>query len=129
MCKVSKASLLVFLFIVLLNLLSSGYGICGAIAYTSPVRNIIGAEVNTDIVMYFNVRLLESSVNEATIKVHSSLTGYHQGAISYDDIAKTVTFDPIADFNENERVTISISTVPNVFAGVRMHRAWRTLIC
>ncbi len=80
------------------------------ITSVSPYQNEVGVQASQDILIYFNTRINETTLNSSTIIVYGGMTGYHSGAISYVDFTNRATFNPDVDFAHGEVVTVSVTT-------------------
>jgi len=77
---------------------------------TIPTQNQPNVSADPDIVVYFDVELDESSLNDSTILVYGNYSGYKEGIISYNPVGYEVTFDPLIDFFPGEIVTVILTT-------------------
>ena len=77
----------------------------------SPSKNSIGVLSSTNISVEFSTDMNAATINDSTMLVMGSYTGFHNGAISYDSPSKTATFDPNIDFKTGELVTVVLTSV------------------
>jgi hypothetical protein len=80
------------------------------IVSTSPVQNELNVAVDADITVRFDIDMDELTINSSTFVVNGRSTGLIDGAISYDDVTSTATFDPTQDFADGDLVTIVLTT-------------------
>ncbi|MFH2049184.1 MAG: FG-GAP-like repeat-containing protein, partial [bacterium] len=74
-----------------------------------PVQNLLNIISSINIKAIFENDINPSTLNSSTFIVHGSQSGLHSGAISYDDITYTATFDPDVDFFPGEVVTVTLT--------------------
>ncbi|MBN2011655.1 VCBS repeat-containing protein [candidate division KSB1 bacterium] len=81
----------------------------GALVRVSPQPNATGIASNTLIQIVFASAVDNSSLNDSTVVVFASQSGYHHGLIQYDSFRKTAIFNPNADFFPGEQVTVVLT--------------------
>ena len=81
----------------------------GFIFSTSPVQNELNVPVSPNISVTFNTTMDSTTINDTTFVVNARSTGLHQGTISYNNLARTATLDPLEDFDEGEVVTVVLT--------------------
>jgi hypothetical protein len=72
---------------------------------TLPVKDQLNVPVATQISVTFDTTMDATSINPSTFIVTARSTGRHPGTISYNNLNKTATFDPLTDFKAGEMVT------------------------
>ena len=76
---------------------------------TEPAQNELNVPVSTDISVTFDVDMDEMTIDDSSFIVYATHTGFHDGAISYDNQTRTAVFDPSADFDVGEIVTVTLT--------------------
>ena len=76
----------------------------------APTQNQLNVQKNTDITVVFSADMVSSSINAGTFRVNASRTGLHTGTFSYNSGTKTLTFNPDADFDPGEQVSVVLTT-------------------
>lgn len=82
-----------------------------------PQNNSRLATVNTTISVRFNNTLLADSINNRTMKVFGSQTGYHSGTYSLSEGDSTAVFTPAIPFRKGESVFYTLTTGIKTSAG------------
>ncbi|UCD16200.1 MAG: Ig-like domain-containing protein [Candidatus Zixiibacteriota bacterium] len=77
---------------------------------TSPEANEVDVPVSTIITATFDVDMDETTINASTFLVSGSSSGTKNGMITYDNPTRTASFQPLSDFDENEVVTVELTT-------------------
>ena len=90
------------------------------ISFISPLPNAIGISPVTYIVIIFDSTLAANTLNDHTFLVFGSQSGFHTGIIHYNNITRTVTFDPDSDFLWGEVVTAILTTNVRTSAGTKL---------
>jgi len=75
----------------------------------TPSNLSSGAECSTNIRVVFSEMMDVSLLTESNITVSGSITGIHDGSISYDSVTNILTFDPDTEFMLQEDVIMTIS--------------------
>jgi len=96
--------------LVVITLGSIGFAQTPHIVSISPAQNELDIPIYTAISVTFDIEMDAATINNSTFIVNARITGLHQGTISYDNITKTTTFDPISDFDVGEVVTVVLTT-------------------
>ncbi len=76
----------------------------------SPPQYDLDVPASSNIIVTFNADINETTINENTFVVNGAMTGRTPGMVSYNDIQKTATFYPSADFAVGEVVLVSLSS-------------------
>ncbi len=76
---------------------------------TSPSQNELNVPTNADISVTFNNDMDETTINSSSFVVYGNQTGFHPGIIIYDNISKTATLNPNADFINGEFISVVLS--------------------
>jgi uncharacterized protein YegL len=76
---------------------------------STPSNLSSGADRPTSIHVVFSEMMDVSLLTESNITVDGSITGIHEGSISYDSVTNTLTFDPDTEFMLQEDVIMTIS--------------------
>ena len=90
------------------------------ISFISPLPNAIGISPVTYIVVIFDSSLAANTLNDSTLLVFGSQSGFHTGIINYNNITRMVTFDPDKDFFRGEVVTAILTTNIRTSAGTKL---------
>jgi hypothetical protein len=80
------------------------------IVSTSPTQNELNVPLSANISVTFDVDMDETTFNHSTFVVNARCSGLHLGTITYDGPSRTVTFDPLEDFDDGEVVTVVLTT-------------------
>ncbi len=80
------------------------------ISSTSPGANAPAATVSSDISVSFDADMDAGTISSASFFVSGSISGWHDGTVSYDAPSSTALFDPTDDFLPGELVTVSLSS-------------------
>jgi len=80
-----------------------------SIISTNPSSHQIGVVSSTNIDICFDTEIDPLTVNNTSIKVYSSSTGYHYGYVEYDSTTHCVVYDPISNFESGELVMVSLN--------------------
>ncbi|UCE07299.1 MAG: Ig-like domain-containing protein, partial [bacterium] len=91
-------------------LLAQQNGAWQYISSISPQTNAIGVSPVTNITVIFDSAMAAATLNDRTFLTFGSQSGFHAGIISYDNMTRTVTFDPTTDFLFGEIVTAILTT-------------------
>lgn len=79
------------------------------VTYYNLGFNATNVPANTNIVLGFSIDMDEATINDSTFVAHGEYSGRHLATITYDDIARTATLDPLRDFSTGELVTVVAS--------------------
>jgi hypothetical protein len=77
----------------------------------------LNVPVSTNISVTFDMAMDQTTINDSTFVVNARSTGLHAGTITYDGPSKTATFDPAADFDQGEVVTVTLTTGVKSYEG------------
>ncbi len=81
------------------------------IVSTTPAQNAFNIDPSANILVTFNQDIDPATLTSATIRVNGSLSGLHpSGSITYNNAAKTATFDPDTDFKLGEIIQVTLTT-------------------
>lgn len=80
------------------------------VSSVTPVHNEMNVAVSENVKITFNLVMNEASLNDTTIIVTGSQSGYHTGSVSYFAIARSATFTPDIDFALGEVVYVLVTT-------------------
>lgn len=80
------------------------------ITSTGPAQNAVSASPTTNIYIAFDAIMDRTTLNSSTILVYGSYTGYHTGAISFNQFHTAATFNPYVNFARGELVSVSVTT-------------------
>jgi hypothetical protein len=83
---------------------------------TTPLAGELNVSVTTAITATFSEPMDASTLNNATVRLENS-TASITGAVTYDSVTRTVTFDPVSDLEYNETHTATITTAVQDLAG------------
>jgi fibronectin type 3 domain-containing protein len=90
------------------NEVSATPGLPSIISFT-PTRNALNVPKDTIITVTFNRDIDQSTINDSTININSSIGGLHTSAFIYDTLMRTVTINPITDFQVGELVSVTLT--------------------
>ncbi|MFW9842623.1 MAG: FG-GAP-like repeat-containing protein, partial [Candidatus Thorarchaeota archaeon] len=76
----------------------------------TPGQNELGVAVSTDIEVRFWYDMDDATITDTTFVAYGSVSGPHDGVISYDAPSRTATLTPAVDFRPGEEVTVILST-------------------
>ncbi len=100
----------VLLFSWRMPLVAAAHGANSAnVVSVTPSQNAVGIPVACNIIVSFDTDMNPSTLNNSTIFANCSFTGLKSGAISYDEITRTCTFNPSSDFLPGELITVSLT--------------------
>ena len=77
---------------------------------TTPVHNSMNFPVWDYVRINFNTSMNTATLNDTTIVVTGSLSGYHTGTVTYFAFSQTATFNPDVEFAEGEIVYVLVTT-------------------
>ncbi|MCK4574337.1 MAG: VCBS repeat-containing protein [candidate division Zixibacteria bacterium] len=83
---------------------------CPSLASFAPARNQVGVTASENISLTFAGTTDETIIQGMFFTVYGSVSGLHEGNLSYDDIAGSITFDPYDDFAPGEVVTARVAS-------------------
>lgn len=89
-----------------------------------PIQNQLNVSVDENISVTFDIDVNEATINNNTFIANGSISGLHQGAMSYDNIMKTATFDPDNDFEIGEVVTVVLTTDIQSMTGISLDSSY-----
>jgi parallel beta-helix repeat protein len=69
---------------------------------TSPVQNELNVPFDSDVSAVFTVDMDGATFGSSSFKLYGTFSGSFSGAISYDSLGKTATFDPDSQFSHGE---------------------------
>ncbi len=90
----------------------NGFAMIDDIAGVNPNQNSINVARSENIVITFTMDMNASTVTGANIKVIGHLTGFIQSSMNYNPAARTVTIDPLNDFQTGEEINVILT--PNI---------------
>jgi len=76
---------------------------------TIPMQNDVNVIDTTDVSAMFNIDMNQATFNANTVRLNGHLTGQHEGAITYDSLARMITINPDADFERGEWGTMILT--------------------
>lgn len=82
-----------------------------------PAQNELSAPGSTNISVTFDTHMDEETINESSFVVTAGFTGFHPGQVTYDNITRTATLDPIDDFDTGEPVTVVLTSEIHSYDG------------
>jgi photosystem II stability/assembly factor-like uncharacterized protein len=100
-----------------------GWPLVAHLTSTSPVRNQLNVGTDANISVTFDANMNAATLNDSTFVVHGRSTGRHSGVISYNNISRTATFNPVRDFAVGEPVTVVLTAGIRSVYGVPLDKA------
>lgn len=84
-------------------------GLQAQVVSVSPIQNAINVQANTSITVIFDEGMDPATINDTTFYVMANQSGLHSGAISYNAITNTATFNPAQDFWPGEIIAVHLT--------------------
>ncbi len=75
----------------------------------SPDLHEIDVDYSTNITATFNLDMDGATINTSSFVVSTRTDGFRSGVVSYDNPSRTATFNPTADFDDGELVTVVLT--------------------
>lgn len=75
----------------------------------TPDLNDIDVDPSTNITATFNMDMDGATINTSSFVVSTRTGGFRPGVVSYDNPSRTATFNPTANFNDGELVTVVLT--------------------
>ncbi len=85
---------------------------------TAPAQNELDVSGSSDVSASFNIAVNPATLNSTSFVVHGAQSGLHVGAISYNGLTHTTTFDPSAAFIDGEGVTAVLTNAIQAASGL-----------
>jgi hypothetical protein len=84
------------------------------------VQNELDVLKTTDILATFNLPANSTTFNDTSFIVYGAKSGLHSGAISYDSVTRTATFEPTVSFFDGELITTLLTKEIQASSGVNL---------
>jgi len=102
-------NILKFIFVLILITNSFVYAQSPQIIMISPSQNGLNIPINTDISVTFDMDMDATTITNSSISVYGNQTGFHPGAIIYDNFSQTVTLNPYNEFAYGEYISVVLT--------------------
>ena len=99
--------------------------LASAITSASPSRNALNVAPGTNILATFASDIDPASLTIHTFVVVGSHSGLHDGTLNYSSTSKTVSFDPVSDFQPGELVSCTITRGTMTINGDSLESAYQ----
>ncbi len=94
------------------------------IQLTSPEKDQLNVPETVQISATFDTTMDPTTINPSTFIVNAQSSGRHPGTVSYDELTRTATFNPLQDFKVGEVVTAVLTADMLATDGTPMRQSY-----